>query len=75
MIVVVVAVLVVVAVVSLKDGTDEEAEKERCKKVLESCIQKCTKEAIPSGELSGDRFFKCRKECLEAADCWGVRLY
>lgn len=41
-IVVVVAVLVVAAAVSLRDATDEEeAEKERCKKVKQGCIEYC----------------------------------
>ncbi|TKD09909.1 hypothetical protein [Polyangium fumosum] len=74
-IVVGVAVLVVAAAVSLKDAADEDAEKERCKKVLEGCIEKCTREAIPSGSPSGDPFFKCRRDCLEAGNCWGMKLH
>jgi hypothetical protein len=61
--------------VTIYVATEALKEMERCKKVLEFCIAKCTKEAIPSGSLSGDPFFKCRKECLDAANCWGVKLY
>lgn len=67
-----VVILVAVAVHVIDDAT---AERERCKRVLEFCIAKCTEEAIPSGSPSGDPFFKCRKECLDAANCWGVKLY
>lgn len=58
-----------------RDATDEDAEKERCQKVLDMCIEKCTEETIPSGTLDGDPFFKCRRQCLEAHNCWGKRLY
>ncbi|MDC3962304.1 hypothetical protein [Polyangium jinanense] len=74
-IVVAVTVHAISGLATRDDATDEEAEKERCKKVLEKCIEKCTREAIPSGSPSGDPFFKCRRQCLQAENCWGVKLY
>jgi hypothetical protein len=56
------------------DATDEQRERERCKRVLERCIEKCTDETLPTGTFNGDPFFKCRRQCLEAENCLGVRL-
>ncbi|MDI1475200.1 hypothetical protein [Polyangium sp. y55x31] len=69
MIVVAVAVLVVVAAVSLKDDTDEQAEKERCKNAaytpLEACYNAC--EAIWNMDNA-----RCRKlrSARDRAICW-----
>jgi hypothetical protein len=46
-------------------------ERERCKKVKEQCIDKCSDE-LDSGDYSGDPFFKCKRECLEKENCWGT---
>ena len=69
--VVFVVAIVVVAASGVADIADALTERERCRKVLDICIEKCTEEAIPSGSWSGDRFFKCRRRCLEAENCWG----
>lgn len=63
--------LVHAAVKKLDDVFDEESERERCRKVLEMCIAKCTEETLPTGTLNGDPFFICRRRCLEAENCWG----
>jgi hypothetical protein len=71
-----VTILVGVTIIVVAHAIDDvKAEQERCKQVLAFCIAKCTAEAIPSGSPSGDPFFKCRKDCLDAANCWGVKLY
>ena len=78
-VIVVVAIYIVSEVATTTTTTtttmDDEQDKERCKKVLDRCITKCTNETIPSGSPSGDPFFKCRRQCLEAENCWGTRLY
>jgi len=67
-IVVGVAVLVVAAAVSLKDAKDEDAEKERCKKVKEDCLVVCSRSSLPTGD-HGFKFWNCVNRCMEAAGC------
>lgn len=67
--------LTILVGVTIYVASEALKERQRCKEVLAFCIAKCTEEAIPSGSLSGDPFFKCRRQCLEAANCWGVKLY
>ena len=67
-IVVGVAVLVVAAAVSLKDAADEDAEKERCKKVKEDCLVACSRSSLPTGD-HGFKFWNCVNRCMEAAGC------
>jgi hypothetical protein len=69
------AVVVDKATTATMDALDEHREKLRCRKVLEKCIAKCSEETLPTGELGGDSFHKCRKECLDAENCWGVKLH
>ncbi|MRG97858.1 hypothetical protein GF068_38950 [Polyangium spumosum] len=70
MIVIAVVVLVVVAVVASRDDTDEEAERERCRKVKARCIDECTDEFMPSGSLDGMPYHDCLRKCLEAEGCF-----
>jgi hypothetical protein len=72
-IVVVVAIVIVVAAVAYEK--DEEAERERCKKVKTRCIEECTDVHMPSGQPDGMPYHDCLRKCLEAEGCWGVRLY
>lgn len=63
------------ATTSTRDETAEESpkeRKERCKKVKQECIEKCSDETLPTGTYNGDPFFECRRKCLEAANYWGV---
>ncbi|MDI1430812.1 hypothetical protein [Polyangium sorediatum] len=65
MIVVAVAVLVVVAAVSLKD---ERPSKEDCKKIKQMCIEECADTVLPRGD-DGSAFRLCQQECLERHGC------
>jgi hypothetical protein len=56
--------------VTIYVATEALNERERCKKVLQMCIDKCTEETLPTGTLNGDPFFQCRRRCLEAENCW-----
>lgn len=64
MIVVAVAVLVVVAAVSLKD---DRPSKEDCKKIKEMCIRDC-ESVLPTPDF-GVKFQRCLNECLERHGC------
>ncbi|MDC0739917.1 hypothetical protein [Polyangium mundeleinium] len=65
MIVVAVAVLVVVAAVSLKD---DRPSKEECKKIKQMCIEECADTVLPRGD-DGSAFRLCQQECLERHGC------
>ncbi|MDI1430754.1 hypothetical protein [Polyangium sorediatum] len=67
-IVVGVAVLVVAAAVSYKDAADEEAEKERCKKVKQGCIESCADTILDQG-IHEPHFTRCLRACMEKANC------
>ena len=67
-----ITIVFAIAVEIAKDIGEALDERERCKRVREMCIAKCTDQAIPSGTWSGDPFFMCRRKCLEAEDCWGT---
>ena len=60
----------IIVAVTIYAATEAENERERCKKVLEFCIAKCTEETLPTGTFNGDPFFQCRRRCLEAENCW-----
>jgi len=62
------------AATATKDITDEESEKERCRKVFDVCTTKCMT-TLPTGQFSGDKYHKCLRECMEANDCWGTKRY
>jgi hypothetical protein len=47
--------------------TEADAEKERCKKVKEACIEHCTKWGLPAP--GGGRFRSCMRECMEREGC------
>ena len=61
----------VIVYIATRDPTDEEREKERCKKVKKMCIKRCTDEEIPTGKYDGMPYHKCLRECLEDYGCWG----
>ncbi|TKD04534.1 hypothetical protein [Polyangium fumosum] len=65
MIVVAVAVLVVVAAVSLND---DRPSKEDCKKIKQMCIEECADTVLPRGD-DGSAFRLCQQECLERHGC------
>ncbi|HSN97524.1 MAG TPA: RHS repeat-associated core domain-containing protein, partial [Candidatus Nanopelagicales bacterium] len=50
-----------------RDETWEEKQ-ERCRQVNEDCIEAC-KSVLPTGEPSGDKFYKCRRKCMRSAGC------
>ncbi len=56
--------------VTIYVATEALNERERCRKVLQMCIHKCTEETLPTGTFNGDPFFQCRRRCLEAENCW-----
>jgi hypothetical protein len=64
-------VLVAVTVYIASEATDEDREKERCKKVKRMCIDKCTDDELPTHKNDGMPYHKCLRECLEADGCWG----
>jgi len=65
---VVVTVYVVVKVAtSTRDATDD-AEKERCKKVKEGCIEYCSDTILDQG-LHEPLFSRCLRKCMEKANC------
>jgi hypothetical protein len=53
---------------STRDATDEERERERCKKVKQDCITYCSDTTLPTPNF-GWEFQKCKNECLERQDC------
>lgn len=66
--------IVVVAVtiyITTRNPTDEEREKERCKKIKRMCIDKCTDDELPTHKNDGMPYHKCLRKCLEAEGCWG----
>nr|MBA2708243.1 RHS repeat-associated core domain-containing protein [Gemmatimonadaceae bacterium] len=54
-----------------KDFCREAAKpkKPNCKKQKVICVTQCVAEALPTGEYSGDPFYKCVYDCMEAAGC------
>lgn len=61
-----VTILVGIGVLIYRDAKDRE----RCRKVTQQCIDKCTDERIPSYDPGGNPFHRCVKECKEAENCW-----
>jgi hypothetical protein len=54
--------------VSITQTETHEEKKERCKQVLEDCIVAC-RVTLPTYEWSGDKFFRCKRNCLRSAGC------
>ncbi|UQA61934.1 hypothetical protein [Polyangium aurulentum] len=53
---------------STRNATDEERERERCKKVKQECITHCSDTTLPTPNF-GWEFQKCKNECLERQGC------
>jgi RHS repeat-associated protein len=47
---------------------DPDPEKERCKKIKDICIEKCSSTTIPTSDY-GASFFKCLNRCMADNDC------
>jgi hypothetical protein len=52
---------------STRDAIDEDAEKERCKKVKNKCIGDCQK-TLPTPD-HGFKFWNCVNKCMEVEGC------
>ncbi|WP_438031826.1 RHS repeat domain-containing protein [Sorangium sp. So ce204] len=68
--------LCILLAVTLEDDAadDGESEKERCKKVEDQCVEKCWQETLPTNTADGAPYHICFRECMEEADCWGVKF-
>jgi hypothetical protein len=65
-----VAILIVAAGIDAakRDKTDDDHEKERCKKVKQACIVYCSDTTLPTRD-HGASFQRCKNECLEGHGC------
>jgi hypothetical protein len=63
-------VVLLLLAVTVPGHGDLGPSKEECKKIKDECIRKCTEDTLPTGEPSGDPFFKCKRECLESHGCF-----
>ena len=56
---------------SCRENSEEDSEKERCHKVWNECIEKCS-DLLPTPRLDqGNPFFKCVNRCLADNNCLG----
>jgi hypothetical protein len=60
---------VVLIVYMAATSEDAESERERCRKVMERCIDECY-HTLPTGAKHGMPHHKCVKDCREAEGCW-----
>jgi RHS repeat-associated protein len=65
------AALAAASIVAANEAADAAADAARCASLLARCIASCTKSCLETGEYSGDKFFKCKADCMRGSGCYG----
>lgn len=50
--------------------SDDDAEEERCRKVKNECIEKCSDFGLPSSDGTGTSFRRCIRTCMAKKGCF-----
>jgi hypothetical protein len=52
-------------------SANQDTEAGRCQREKRRCVSECTRKTIPTGTLDGAPFYRCVRNCMDAAGCYG----